>query len=162
MKRVPELTVGALIVARDGQILLVRSPKWFGRYSIPGGHVEAGESIMEAAAREVFEEVGLRVRPAQLIMIQEVISPRGFYELGRHFIFFDVLCMAYSKNVRIDGEEVTDHLWVKPKDALRLNLETYTRKLLSRYLSGAGKTPLWLSLASSSRRRRLGPTRLWL
>ncbi len=154
MRSGPELTVGALIVATDGDILLVRSPKWFGKYSIPGGHIESGESIMGAAVREAYEEVGLRVRPVRLIMIQEVINPESFYKPGKHFIFFDVLCRASSKKVKIDGREIVDYTWCKPAASLKLNLEGYTRRLLKNYLRYRGDKCLWVSLVSGGRRGR--------
>ena len=53
----PEPTVGALIINSENKILLVKSHKWMnGKYSVPGGHVEIGESFEEAIIREVKEE----------------------------------------------------------------------------------------------------------
>jgi len=57
----PEPTVGALIVDQQGKILLARSHKWFDKYTLPGGHIEVGESMADAVRREVKEEVGLDV-----------------------------------------------------------------------------------------------------
>jgi len=134
--KTPELTVGAFIINRDGDILLVQSPKWSGGcYSIPGGHIEYGESIFKAVRREAYEEVGLRVKPLTLYMVQEVINPREFHESGRHFIFFDVLCKALTTSVRIDNAEITGYVWVKPREALKLRLEKYTKNLLSAYVA---------------------------
>ena len=131
----PELTVGAFIVNRLGEVLLVRSPKWSGElYSIPGGHVEHGETVFQAVRREAREEVGLEVKPVKLYMIQEVINPLEFHQGNRHFIFFDILCKPLTTEVKIDGEEITDYLWAKPRQALRLRLERYTRNLLKAYV----------------------------
>jgi len=130
----PELTVGAFIINKKGEMLLVRSPKWHGLYSIPGGHVEFGESIFKAVKREAYEEVGLRVKPIKLFMIQEVIKPAQFYDRKRHFIFFDVLCKPLSENVRIDNKEITDYMWCRPKEALNMRLEKYTRNLVKAYI----------------------------
>ncbi|GBC69241.1 Nucleoside triphosphatase NudI [archaeon HR01] len=153
MSRTPEITVGSFIRADDGEILLVKSPKWFGKYSIPGGHVELGESVLEAAAREAYEEVGLRVRPVRVIMVQEVYNPENFFEPGRHFIFFDVLCRSSSKIVKVDNKEIVDFVWCRPRDALRLELEKYTRLLLRGYLKYRGGRPLWASNISGMMRR---------
>ena len=50
----PEPTVGALIINNKKEILLVKSHKWLNnKYSVPGGHVEIGESFEEAIIREV-------------------------------------------------------------------------------------------------------------
>ncbi len=43
----PEPTVGALIVNKEGKILLARSHKWFDKYTLPGGHIEVGESMIK-------------------------------------------------------------------------------------------------------------------
>ncbi|MCX8201325.1 MAG: NUDIX domain-containing protein [Candidatus Caldarchaeum sp.] len=129
----PELTVGALIVDEEGRILLVVSPKWRYLYSIPGGHVKFGERIFDAVSREALEEVGLRVRPIQIISIQEVIRPAQFTESKRHFLFVDVLCKPLSKTVQADGSEIMGYVWASPKQALQLPLERYTRKLVEFY-----------------------------
>ena len=49
----PEPTVGSLIINPDGELFLMRSHKWRGKYVIPGGHIELGESIVDAMVREV-------------------------------------------------------------------------------------------------------------
>ena len=70
----PEPTVGALIINDMDEVLLVKSYKWKNRkYSVPGGHVELGESFEEAIIREVKEETGLDVVPKRLFMIQECV-----------------------------------------------------------------------------------------
>ena len=58
----PEVGVGAVAV-HDGAVLLVRRGKGpaAGEWSVPGGHVEMGETLHEAIVREVLEETGLEV-----------------------------------------------------------------------------------------------------
>ena len=52
----------AVAILKDGRILLVKRED-FEIWSLPGGHVESGESVAQAAIREVREETGLRVTP---------------------------------------------------------------------------------------------------
>ncbi|HLI46186.1 MAG TPA: NUDIX domain-containing protein [Geobacterales bacterium] len=131
----PVVAVGALIRNKKGEILLVQSPKWLEkRYSVPGGHVELNERLSDAVVREAKEETGLDVRPIKLLLIQEVINPEEFYERERHFIFFDFLCEAMSEDVKLDNVELIDYVWVEPKKALDLKLESYTRRLVMKYL----------------------------
>lgn len=59
-----------MILVRDGQVLLIRrrdpDPRFDGRWHLPAGKVEAGESLPAAAVREVAEEVGVVVAPTAL------------------------------------------------------------------------------------------------
>ena len=57
----PEPTVGVFIFNQAGEILLLKSHKWPGKYVVPGGHVELGERLEEAAVREAKEETGLDI-----------------------------------------------------------------------------------------------------
>ncbi|MBC7186765.1 MAG: NUDIX domain-containing protein, partial [Calditrichaeota bacterium] len=59
----------AILVARDGAVLLVKRafPPNAGRWSLPGGHVELGEPLKEAARREVAEECGIDVEVGELL-----------------------------------------------------------------------------------------------
>ena len=67
----PEPTVGALVLNNQNKILLVKSHKWINnRYSVPGGHVEIGESLSTAIIREVKEETGLEILPKRLFIFR--------------------------------------------------------------------------------------------
>ena len=133
-QRYPEPTVGALVLHGSGQILLVKSYKWRNLLSVPGGHIEVGELVMDAVQREVKEEVGLDVEPKKLLLIQEAIYPKNF-TLHKHFIFLDYLCLTTSKDVKLDNREIQGHIWIDPEEALKEELEEYTRNLINRYLT---------------------------
>ena len=129
----PEATVGALIVDDKGEILLVRSYKWGRKYIVPGGHIELGERSEAAIKREVKEEVGLEVEPVRLLLIQEAIYPTDYIK-HEHYIFLDYLCRTHESKVELDGDEIQEHIWMLPKDALQLDLEIFTRNLVHAYL----------------------------
>ena len=86
----PEPTVGILIFNPRGELLLVRSHKWHGKYVVPGGHVELGESAAEAVRREAKEETGLDIHEVQFLTWQECIYDETFWK-PRHFIFLDFI-----------------------------------------------------------------------
>lgn len=121
----PEPTTGVFIFNPDGELLLLESHKWPGRYVVPGGHVELGERIEDAAIREAKEETGLNVYELKFINFQEFIYDPSFWE-PRHFIFFDYACKTDSVDVRLNNE-AQSYIWVKLEAALNLPLDSYTR-----------------------------------
>jgi ADP-ribose pyrophosphatase YjhB (NUDIX family) len=83
----PFVAVSA-VIARDDRILLVeraRSPS-AGIYTLPGGVVETGETLIEAVKREVLEETALIVEPVALAGHREVILRDDASKVARHFI----------------------------------------------------------------------------
>jgi mutator protein MutT len=130
----PEPTVGGLIQNDDGKVLLCDSYKWPGVLTVPGGHVELGETFEEALMREIKEEVGLHVNVGELLSIQQVIYPKEFWKKA-HFVFFDYLCaMQGNQTVNLDANEIQSVIWVEPKDALDMNIDRYLRHFLLRLL----------------------------
>ncbi len=129
----PEPTVGALIVNNQGKILLAKSHKWFDRYTLPGGHIEVGETMVDAVKREVKEEVGLDVDAVDMLLIQEAIFAPEFYK-KKHFIFIDFYCKSKDEQVELDQKEIQDYVWVYPGAAYNLKLDSFTRKTIDRYL----------------------------
>lgn len=129
----PEPTVGALIVNNEGKILLAKSHKWFDKYTLPGGHIELGETMEMALKREVKEEVGLDVEVVEFLTMQEAIFAKEFYK-RKHFIFFDFLCRVGEQQVRLDQDELQDHIWEYPGAAFNRNLDSFTWKTIAKYM----------------------------
>ena len=129
----PEATVGALIVNDGGEVLLVQSEKWGARYTVPGGHIELGERAEDAIVREVKEETGLDSVAEELLIVQQAIYPKDYYK-HEHYVFMDYVCRAQSSEVRLDGRELQTYIWVKPEDALKLDLEEFTRNFVVKYI----------------------------
>jgi len=134
----PEATVGALVVSEKGEVLIVRSHKWGNKYTVPGGHIELGERAEDAITREVKEETGLDAEPVELLIVQQAIYPKDFHK-HEHYIFMDYVLKAKSSKVQLDGQELQDYVWVKPEEALKLDLEEYTRNFVLKYLNKYGK-----------------------
>ena len=148
-QRHPEPAVGAMILNRMGEMLLVRSHKWADKLTVAGGHVEVGETLEAALVREIREEVGLDVTDVQFLLVQEAIYSTEFWR-PRHFIFFDFICRAVGESPTPDGAEIQSCSWVSPKKALRLDLDTYTRRMVEAYLARGGH-----ERAANLRRRSL-------
>ena len=130
----PEPTVGVFIFNQAGELLLVKSHKWLGRYVVPGGHVELGERLEEAAIREAKEETGLDIYDLKFINFQQFIHDPAFWK-HRHFIFFDFLCRTDSLEVKLN-DEAQEHVWVKLDAVLHLPLDSYTRTSIEKIIEG--------------------------
>lgn len=109
-KQYPEPTVGALIFNDNNQLLIVKTHKWKGKYTIPGGHVEMGEYLEDALKREIQEETGLNMVKAKYLCYQEFVFDDSFWE-KKHFIFFDFVCRVEGGVVQLN-EEAQDYAWV--------------------------------------------------
>ena len=129
----PEPTVGALIFNPEGKIFLMKSHKWFGKYVIPGGHIELGETAADAVKREVKEETGLDVDDVKFIMHQEFIFDEVFWK-KKHFIFLDFACKTKLSQVTLNSEG-QEYAWVTPEEALTMPVEPYTKKTIRTYLN---------------------------
>jgi 8-oxo-dGTP diphosphatase len=88
----PLVGVGAVIV-EEGRVLLVQrgTEPVKGKWSIPGGLIDVGESLREAVAREVREETGLLVEPLELIELLDRIHRDGD-RVRYHYVIADYLC----------------------------------------------------------------------
>ena len=135
----PEPTVGAFIINPDGELLLIKSHKWPGRYVIPGGHVELGERVEQTVVREAKEETGLDVRDLRFLCWQQFVYDSSFWK-QRHFIFFDYACRTDSTEVSLN-DEAEGYLWIKPEKALELTLDSYTRVSVLAYLKIESANP---------------------
>jgi len=114
-------------------VLIVRSSKWAGKHTVPGGHIELGESAEDAIKREVKEETGLNVEVVRLLLVQQAIYPKHYCK-HEHFVFMDYLCRTVDTSVKLDGRELQEYTWVSPRGALELDLEEYTRNFVVAYL----------------------------
>ena len=112
----PYLAVSAAIF-RDGRVLIVRRarPPAHGLYTLPGGGVEAGETLHEAVAREVLEETGLVIEPIALAGHREVIARDGDGKVERHFVILPFAARWLSGDVVLN-EELAEAHWLKPAE----------------------------------------------
>ena len=112
----PFLAVSAAI-ARDGRVLLVRRARApaNGLFSLPGGVVEAGETLHEAVAREVREETSLLIAPVALTGFRETIGRDGDGRVERHFVILPFAARWISGEVSLN-EELSEAHWVDPAE----------------------------------------------
>ena len=113
----PCLAVSAAII-RDGKVLIVRRarPPARGMFTLPGGGVEAGETLHEAVIREVREETALTVAPLALAGHREVIARDADGKVERHFVILPFAARWIAGEVTLNDELAEAH-WLVP-DAL--------------------------------------------
>jgi 8-oxo-dGTP diphosphatase len=121
----PVVAVGAVVVDHD-RLLLVqrgRAPA-MGRWSVPGGRVEHGETLVEATVRELREETGLEGVCGSLIDWGE------FFEGDHHNIVFDFEVTLVGGDEPVAGDDVTAARWVDLPDVSELDLVDGLAELL--------------------------------
>ena len=108
-----------MIVNASGQVLVVRESASHttntqaGRYTLPGGRLEPGESYLDGLKREAREEVGLQVEPERPLYVGEwrpVIKG-----VPHQIIAIFMLCRAKEAEIRL-SEEHDGFAWITPKD----------------------------------------------
>jgi mutator protein MutT len=113
----PYLAVSAAII-RDGHVLVARRAKGAstGLFTLPGGVVEAGETLHEAIVREVAEETGITIEPVALAGQREFITRDAAGKVSRHFV---ILCFA-ARWLAGEGKPHLDELselrWLRPAE----------------------------------------------
>lgn len=135
----PLVGVGGVVVS-NGRTLLIRrgGPPLEGQWSIPGGMLEVGETLLEGVRRELLEETGVDVRVGELIDVFERINLDGDGKTRYHFVVLDYLCEAVRGEARA-GSDVTDVAWAAPSELAKYSLsETATRVILKAFGMAAG------------------------
>jgi 8-oxo-dGTP diphosphatase len=116
----PYLAVSAAII-RDGKVLVVRRARKpaLGIYTLPGGVVEAGETLTRALTREVREETALAIEPVALAGHREVIVKDADGRIERHFV---IMCFAsrWVSGEPVLNEELDDARWIDPAELANL------------------------------------------
>jgi len=104
----PSIGVGAVLI-HEGRVLLIRRGKepLRGRWVVPGGTVELGETLEQALVREIEEETGLVVRPREVVAVFDRILRDGD-RVAYHYVIVDYLCEYVSGEPRAasDAEDV--------------------------------------------------------
>lgn len=119
-RQMPELAVSAAIF-RDGQVLLIQRARAPAKdlWTLPGGRVEVGETLVEAITREIREETGLEIVPLGLAGYREIILPDEVAGRGRHFVILPFAARWLSGEMTLN-EELKAARWMPPADSRTL------------------------------------------
>jgi mutator protein MutT len=111
----PVVGVGGVVV-RGGKVLLIRRGKepLHGRWVVPGGTVELGETLEQALVREMQEETGLRVEPLEVLTVFDRIERDG-QRVVYHYVIVDYLCRWLAGEAQA-ASDALDVAWAAPAD----------------------------------------------
>ena len=117
----PKLAVGA-VVFKDQKVLLVKRGKApaKGVWAIPGGSVELGETLKQAAEREVLEETGIRIKAGDPVYSFEIIDRDKNGKVQFHYYIVD-LNAEYGDGEVTPGDDADDAAWVSADDLNKKN-----------------------------------------
>jgi len=128
----PIAAVGA-VVFKEGKILAIKRGQEpsKGKWSIPGGRIELGETAYEAARREVKEECSIEVKIERVLDSANNIIRDENGRIKYHFVIIDMLARYVSGGIKAqsDAEECK---WVTPQELTELDLTPMLREMLTR------------------------------
>ena len=112
----PVVSVGAVIVDA-GRVLLIKrgQPPLQGRWSLPGGVVEVGETLQEALVREVREETGFEVEVGPVVEVLERIERGPDDRVEYHYVIIDYRCLVRGGQLTC-GSDADEARWVTASD----------------------------------------------
>jgi 8-oxo-dGTP diphosphatase len=133
----PLPSVGAVVCNGEKVLLVLRGQEPSkGKWSIPGGVMELGETVPEAARREVREECSVEIEPAEVIEVRDAIVRDQAGRIRFHYVLVDVIASYLSGDIRA-GSDVEDARWVSKEELANLDLSPGLLPVLLRCLERA-------------------------
>ena len=130
LSSLPQVGVGAVVI-KDEKVLLVKrgGPPSEGLWAIPGGRLKFGETLQQAAEREILEETGIVIRAANPIFIFDVLDKDEHGDIRYHYVIVDLAAEYVSGEVNASDDAV-DARWLSADDLALLSVSDKTIELL--------------------------------
>jgi ADP-ribose pyrophosphatase YjhB (NUDIX family) len=135
---VPLVGVGAIVV-EDSRILLVKRahPPLQAQWSIPGGVLEVGELVREAAVREAREETGLIVEPGELLGVYDRVLRDIEHRVQYHYVLIDFLCRRVGGEL-LAASDAAEVRWFTREELPPLKLAEDTQDVIRKGFAAMG------------------------
>ncbi|MGA2390625.1 MAG: NUDIX hydrolase [Candidatus Sulfotelmatobacter sp.] len=129
---VPLVGVGAIIV-EDARVVLVKRlhPPLQAEWSIPGGVLEVGELLREAAIREAREETGLTVEPSELLGVYDRVLRNTEQRVQYHYVLIDFLCRRIAGDL-LAASDAAEVRWFRREELPGLGLTEDTLDVIGK------------------------------
>jgi 8-oxo-dGTP diphosphatase len=129
---IPLVGVGAIII-EDARLVLVKRahPPLQAEWSIPGGVLEVGELMRQAAVREAREETGLTVEPGELLGVYDRIVRDADERVQYHYVLIDFLCRRVAGGLAA-ASDAAEVRWFGQEELAALNLAEDTLDVIQK------------------------------
>ena len=126
----PLVGVGAIIIENSRVVLVKRAhPPLQAQWSIPGGVLEVGELVRDAAVREAREETGLAVEPGELLGVYDRVLRDPGGRVQYHYVLVDFLCRRVSGELQA-ADDAAAVRWFTREELPALNLAEDTLEVV--------------------------------
>ena len=134
----PLVGVGAVIVHDGRAVIVQRSTEPLkGEWSIPGGALEIGETLREAAAREAREETGLIVEALEVLDVFDAIHTDPDGRIRYHYVLIDFLCRVVGGDLCCGGDAAQAR-WITAQELPGQPLTASARRVIAKAFAKIG------------------------
>ena len=136
---IPLVGIGAIII-EDSRVLLVKRahPPIQGQWSIPGGVLEVGELVREAAVREAREETGLIVEPGELLGVYDRVLRNEEKRVQYHYVLIEFLCRRVGGEL-MAASDAAEVRWFAREELPSLKLAEDTEDVIRKGFAKLGR-----------------------
>jgi ADP-ribose pyrophosphatase len=140
----------AACVFKDGRILLIQrgTPPSKGKWSVPGGAIELGESLQQTAKRELDEECGVEIDVGELFDVENFIIRDEDDNIQFHYIVTYLTANYVSGDIRPGSEEL-DVCWATREELINLDMNPLVRDYMLKAFEKVNSVSLELDIGDT-------------